>query len=134
MRRIDYIVIHQSASPLWATRDQIREWHLSRRIPFDDIGYHWVIEASGLYLPGRPEKVMGAHAKGCNRHSIGICVVGDNSEASTAWRFPQIESLQSLVRIKLAQYPGAEVVGHCDVGSTKTECPGVDIRALLGGT
>ncbi len=131
MRKINRIVVHHSASPLSTTAEDIRGWHLERG--FSDIGYHGVILRSGLWVPGRPFEVMGAHAKGSNKGSIGICVVGDLRTKRSAWRFCQIETLLNVLRFLKMQYPGAKVFGHKDVGTTPTKCPGVDIRALLSG-
>ena len=132
MRKITYIVVHHSASPLSTTAEDIRGWHLDRG--WSDIGYHGVIVRNGLWVPGRPLDVVGAHAKGCNRNSIGICVVGDNRTQRSAWRFCQIETLLESLRFLTAEFPSAKVVGHGTVGTTATKCPGLDIAAMLAGT
>lgn len=54
--------------------DQIRDWHLKRN--FSDVGYHWVIRRDGLLEPGRPEWKIGAHCKGQNTDTLGVCLVG----------------------------------------------------------
>ena len=132
MRKITHIVYHHSASPLSTTFEDIRGWHLERG--WDDIGYHGVIVRSGLWVPGRPFDVIGAHALGCNRNSLGIVVVGDNRTKRSAWRYPQIQTIIDSSRVLLMEFPGAEVSGHGDVGTTKTQCPGVDIASMLAGT
>lgn len=62
----------------------IRKWHLARG--FDDIGYHMVIQPSGVVELGRPLNVMGAHVLGANlvrtengdKVNIGIALVGND--------------------------------------------------------
>lgn len=74
------IIIHHSATKDGDTLswDAIRRYHMNKG--WSDIGYHFGIEkVSGSYqvLTGRPIGVVGAHTKGKNRNSIGICFVGN---------------------------------------------------------
>jgi len=55
--------------------DTIREWHIARG--FSDIGYHYVINSWGDRFDGRQQSLIGAHAKGRNHDSIGICLMGN---------------------------------------------------------
>lgn len=41
------------------------------------IGYHFLVRKDGTIYQGRPEDTIGAHAKGANHDSIGICAEGD---------------------------------------------------------
>lgn len=76
------IIFHCSATrPDWmethstlAKTAQIDAWHRSRR--FNQIGYHYVIDRDGFYIPARPLWRQGAHTRGQNRHSIGVCLIG----------------------------------------------------------
>ena len=47
-----------------------------RRRGFNGIGYHYYIRQSGEVINIRPLSRNGAHAKGYNRNSIGICYEG----------------------------------------------------------
>ena len=44
---------------------------------YEDIGYHAVILRDGTIQHGRDIRMIGAHAKGKNYDSIGVCLVGD---------------------------------------------------------
>lgn len=124
------LVVHHSASSRETTIDMIREWHQDRG--FEDVGYHWVIEGDGTIRAGRRPTIQGAHARGANGDSWGVCVVGDNTKPGREWNEAQIASLRRVVEACRALVPGIEVIGHRDVpGGTKTECPGLDVRALL---
>ena len=83
MREINEVIIHCSATrPNWmqdmgglAKVAEIRRWHVEDR-NWSDIGYHYVIDRSGKVFDGRPEARVGAHVKGRNSNSIGICLIG----------------------------------------------------------
>lgn len=131
MRPINLLVIHHSASPRATTRAQIEGWHRDRG--FQGCGYHFVVEQDGILLPGRPLAEEGAHAKGHNATSVGICVTGNNVDPGEAWGIPQQNTLAQFVRWFLVFHPGATVCGHRDLEGAHTECPGLDVRTLLRG-
>jgi len=130
VRGIDRIVIHHSASPRETTVEEITKWHVEGR-GWDAIGYHLVVTGSGAVRAGRDLRVPGAHAKGYNLGSIGVCVTGNNVDPEHVWSEAQVLSLRAVVRALLAAFPGAEVFGHRDLSEAATECPGLDVRALL---
>ena len=76
MRKIDLSVIHCSA-----TREDrcFTEFDLDvchRRRGFNGPGYHFYIRKDGRIVSTRPVEKIGAHAKGHNATSIGICYEG----------------------------------------------------------
>ena len=77
LNKINKIIIHCSDSDVEAHDNvqTIRVWHLARG--FEDIGYHYIImkhtEDIGY---GRHIGYVGAHCKGYNYNSIGICLTG----------------------------------------------------------
>lgn len=87
MRTINYIVVHCSATredrPF--TVEALRAVHLSRG--FSDIGYHYYIRRDGTVVRTRPLALAGAHVKGYNKYSIGICYEG-GLDARGARRIP----------------------------------------------
>ena len=123
MNEIKRIVVHHSASPLSTTRDDISRWHKERG--FSDIGYHFVIEVLGQIRLGRRIPTTGAHVKGHNSNSIGICLVGDNTRRDQEWTSLQMTKLKELIKVLRVVWPGIPVVGHRDL--TDTLCPGVNI-------
>ncbi len=127
MRRISQLVIHHSASPLGTTLEDIRSWHLERG--FRDIGYHFVIEQNGALRVGRPLHEPGAHARGFNQTSIGVCAVGDNTRTEERWTPSQWAALDRLIAAVRLLWPDVEVVGHRDL--LDTLCPGVDVREII---
>jgi len=124
---IDTIVIHCSDSPHGRGDDAatVHRWHVERG--FDGVGYHHVITESGEVQAGRPHYWAGAHVRGHNAHSLGICLIGRGKED---FNHAQLKALVALLKGLNAQYPEAVVLGHRDLDSTKT-CPGFDVRDLV---
>ncbi len=77
MRKINKIIIHCSATQEGKdiSVDTIRKWHVEGR-GWSDIGYHYIISLDGLTEVGRPIERSGAHTKGENKDSIGVCYIG----------------------------------------------------------
>lgn len=125
MRKINKHIIHCADTPddMDIGVAEIREWHLARK--FLDIGYHFVIRRDGTIEVGRPIDKMGAHAKGCNRNSIGTCLVGRDNFTTA-----QYNSLRVIDNF-LKQVYNVDTVGHCDIAVGKT-CPGFNVNKVLG--
>jgi hypothetical protein len=71
MGEIHAIIIHNTLKHL--TVDSILENHQSRG--FAGIGYHFAIDETGTVYATRPTTIMGAHAYGRNRGSVGIVMM-----------------------------------------------------------
>lgn len=118
MRKIDLIVIHCSATreDRTFTEQDLEECHRQRG--FNGTGYHFYIRKDGKIVTTRPLEQVGAHAKGYNAHSIGVCYEGGldshgkPKDTRTEW---QKHSMKVLVRVLLKDYPGSQVWGHRDL-------------------
>ncbi len=75
--KTDTIVIHCAATKpsMNIGAEEIKKWHVDER-GWADIGYHFVLDRNGVVCPGRPVEKAGAHSKGHNKNSIGLCIVG----------------------------------------------------------
>lgn len=130
---IDTIWVHCSATKASADigADTIRDWHLQRG--WSDIGYHFVIRRSGQIEEGRLEDRPGAHVRGYNRNSLGICMVGGldkNGKADANFTFAQYQSLVGLIQELREQHGmNVRVRGHRDVAAKS--CPCFSIQNLL---
>lgn len=110
--------------------DTIRQWHLDKG--WSDIGYHYVITRSGEVQAGREESLIGAHARGVNANSVGICLVGgvdanSKTRADCNFTHQQWSALKCLVNDLLQKYPNAKVSGHRDFA--RKACPTFDVEA-----
>ena len=98
---VDKIIVHCSDSDRKSHDNArtIRKWHLERG--FADIGYHYVIckRNNGVVEPGRSLDFVGAHCRGQNSTSIGVCLTG--KQFFTGWQFRSlnllIESLDTIL-------------------------------------
>jgi len=115
--KTEMIVLHHSASAV-ATVETIHALHLLNG--YGGIGYHYLVRKDGSIWRGRPENVVGAHSKGNNLYSIGICFEGnfENEEMGEA----QVVAGVELIKDILSRYGELEIVGHRDLQATA--CPG----------
>ena len=118
MREINKIIVHCSATREGENFEvaEIRKWHLARG--FNDIGYHFYIDLYGEIHKGRDIAKMGAHCKGQNRNSIGICYCGgveaDGKTPKDTRLHCQKEALTAVLRTLKAMYPNAVIHSHKD--------------------
>ena len=134
MRSITEIIIHCSATA--EGRDfgvaDVRRWHKAQG--WTDVGYHYVVRLDGTVQEGRALSEPGAHCKGHNAHSIGICYVGglaaDGRTPKDTRTTAQRAALRALVDRLQRQFPAATVHGHCEFAAKA--CPCFDVRAEFG--
>ena len=128
MRIINKLIVHCSATRegMNISRDTIRDWHLARG--FNDIGYHFYIDLDGNIHKGRDIAKIGAHSKGQNRSSIGICYCGgvesDGKTPKDTRNETQKEALLCVLRTMKAMYPDAVIHSHRDFANKA--CPSFD--------
>jgi len=138
MREINEIIIHCSATREGqdVSVDTIRRWHVIDN-GWSDIGYHYVISLDGSIHKGRPNNVQGAHTKGSNKYSIGICYVGgcdkDMNPKDTRTE-AQKESLEILLQGLICGYEKLGFIttihGHNEFSSKA--CPSFDVQEEYG--
>jgi len=126
MRHIDTIVIHHSATGPEITRDDIDRMHKERG--YSEIGYHFVVYPDGEIVEGRPVEKMGAHAKGANKGSVGVCLVGRFDGDRDPPPVQQWAVATAFVAGLCRRYGviRRNVLGHNEAGTTATACPGFD--------
>lgn len=117
MRNIKYIVLHCTATKEDRdfTAEDVDIWHKKRG--FKKIGYHYLVGLKGNIEVGRYESEQGAHVKGFNKNSIGICYVGgldSEGKAKDTRTIEQKKSLKELLKDLRERYPHAEILGHRD--------------------
>ena len=126
MRTIKNIVIHCSYTPKCAYFDieDIRKWHVGDN-GWSDVGYHYIVLLDGTIQKGREDKTKGAHVKGHNHNSIGVCYIGGANGEDTRTDEQKI-SLTHLIATLRRLYPDSTVLGHRDFKGVKKDCPCFD--------
>ena len=131
MRTINLIVIHCSATEEGKeySVEEITRWHKARG--FRTIGYHFLIHTDGS-IDGKAEGCrsimeIGAHAKGYNRRSIGICYIGGllHGEPADTRTAAQINVMRCLVKALQSIFP-SDVIGHNEVANKACPCFNVE--------
>jgi len=134
MRKIDKIILHCAATKEGhdIKTETIKSWHVKGN-GWSDIGYHYVIELDGTVKKGRPMHRSGAHTKGHNTGSIGVCYVGgiDISKKPKDTRTEaQRTAMDELINELLTEYPNATVHGHNEFSAKA--CPSFDVSKEYG--
>jgi hypothetical protein len=130
------VVIHHSGGPRSQTFNSIRDYHMRER-GYEDIAYHVVIMGEGgahigEIRYGRQLPRMGAHAQGRNKDTIGVCLVGDNTDPTQRWLQAQISALGRYLDALDLVVPGLPLLLHNEASDPgHTECPCYDKAKLL---
>lgn len=145
MRQIRQIIVHCTATrPDWwdkkTINEQVKEvekWHVVDR-GWKAIGYHYLIGRNGEVVQGRPIEMIGSHARGHNKDSIGIALFGgfgsDADDLATDHFTPlQLAAAYELIRKLQGQYniKSERVIGHNRISSKA--CPGFRVQKWLAG-
>jgi len=140
-RKINEIIVHAAATdPKWmsgstaeAKRDEIDRWHKNNG--WSGIGYHAIIDRDGSVALGRSEDKIGAHVKGRNRHSLGVCLIGGkggkrSQKFSDNFTEAQDKTLRKMIADWEKKYPTiTKVSGHNEY--SPKDCPCFDTTTWL---
>lgn len=142
--QVRYLVVHCSATRSTASYSvaDLHRDHLARG--FRSAGYHFYITRDGVIHPLRALGETGAHARGYNRCSIGVCYEGglDATGTPSDTRTPEQKvSLLALLYRLAERFPKAKIVGHRDLSPDSNRdgrvtpnewvklCPSFDARS-----
>ncbi|MBP9086420.1 MAG: N-acetylmuramoyl-L-alanine amidase [Kofleriaceae bacterium] len=129
------ITIHHTDTPASNPAARVRaiqEYHRNSR-RWCDIGYHFLVDETGVVYEGRSIRNIGAHAGGANTGNIGIAFIGsydakDPTAAQMAATAKLMAELATKYNITLSR---TTLKGHREVGTTATACPGARTFAKL---
>ncbi len=103
---------------------------------WSDTGYHFIVlngyrkgrvyrpEDDGLLEKGRPWYIPGAHCRGENETSIGICLIGKRTFTAKQLYL----ALPEIIKM-VGSFNTIEVYGHYEFDSHKS-CPNIDMDLL----
>lgn len=133
---VNKIIIHCSATTpnMDIGVAEIDRWH--RLNGWNGCGYHFVIRKDGSIERGRKVGEKGAHARGFNESSVGICLVGgldEDAKPSSEYSGEQIDSLDHLLYSLqwVLDIDKVNVVGHRDLPGVFKDCPCFDVKTWL---
>jgi len=144
MKEIKKIIIHCSDSD-FGSASVIDTWHKARG--WDGVGYHYVLtngvqescrkykgSDDGIIQEGRNVEKQGAHVRGHNSDSLGICLIGRHHFTGKQ----MFDALPTLLNFLFETYKLTpdNIFGHNEFNPEKT-CPNFsvnDLRNLLKGT
>ena len=118
LKIIRRVVFHHSLSD-FGDVELIDSWH--RQKGYSMIGYHFVITKMADIQKGRSMKYQGAHAKGKNHNSIGVCFIGDFNKYNI--KQIQIAAAGKLLFQLQSLSPSIYIDFH--INSLKKVCPGI---------
>ncbi len=135
MRKITSVIVHCSATrPAQDIGgEEIDVWHKARG--WSGCGYHYVIRRNAVLEYGRPISQIGAHVRGHNRWSIGICLIGGfESKATDLPEDHYTEGMlhklvQLLTSLRLVLPDPFAIFGHNEFANKG--CPGFDVQKWL---
>jgi len=135
------LVIHCSATPpkMDIGTEEIHQWHIRRGIksPRGSLtGYHGVIRRDGTLEYGREMMEIGAHCRGINQSSVGVCLVGGIESGSSPpapednFTLQQMHTLVDVIRFCRIVWPDIKIIGHTEYNNRKA-CPCFDVQEFL---
>ena len=92
-KKIKLLVVHCPDTENGKNLSAIDLHKMHLNFGWDGIGYHKIINRSGKIENGRPEYWIGAHVKGKNEISLGVCLIGRNNFTTK-----QFLSLEKILR------------------------------------
>ena len=132
MRKINEIILHCADTKITQNFSiaDVRKWHVGER-GWSDVGYHYYIRLNGNIEVGRPIEMSGAHTKGKNANSIGICFEGGKLSNGDKWSTPmlsQIVAFNQLRKSLFSVFGDLKVSGHYEYSSKS--CPNFNVDIL----
>jgi len=132
-RKITSIALHCSASPMGRGDDvfTVDRWHIERWGKNSGIGYHYFIDKDGNIFKGRWVDYMGAHIKGYNAETAGVCREGGkDNNGNTVYDATPLQLLaikklsQLLISEDMYDLLSSDIKGHNEYpGHSTRGCP-----------
>ena len=123
---IEFLIVHCSDTENNVNLKAIDIHKMHLQFGWEGIGYHKVILRSGKIENGRPEFWVGAHVKGKNNISLGVCLIGRDDFTKK-----QFYALEKILRKWKFLYPQSKIIGHNETKNTKKTCPNFDVQEWI---
>ncbi|WP_346236169.1 N-acetylmuramoyl-L-alanine amidase [Niabella insulamsoli] len=135
MRKINYLIIHCTATPQSTTIDSIKNYW-KNNLGWKNPGYHYIIEPNGNVVNLLPIDKVSNGVGGWNSQIINISYIGgiDTKGRAMDNRTPeQKAAILRLLKELKAKFPKASVAGHRDFPNVHKACPSFNAKAEYAG-
>lgn len=123
---IKTIILHHSASMHDEHPLEINGWHIRRGMRC--IGYHYYITKDGTIYGCRYIDTVGAHCKGHNKNTVGVCLSGDFTKEMPTDK--ELKALKELIKyIECTVGHKLDIKNHREYA--RTLCPGCNLKEIL---
>lgn len=133
MRELNKVILHCSATEEGKEYNaaDIKRWHVEGN-KWSDIGYHYVILLDGTIEQGRDLDIAGAHVKGENAKSIGVCYIGGLRAGKAVDTMTELQEVAwlDLVRSLRLLFGWMPVQGHNEFSNKA--CPSFNVQDKYG--
>ena len=130
MRKIDYIVIHCTATSPDTKKESILNYW-KNTLKWKSVGYHRLIDKFGIIHELANYNQITNGVKGFNSVSIHFSYIGgidEKGKAKDTRTLKQKESLLYLIKEAKKQFPNAIIQGHKDFKGVAKACPSFDAK------
>lgn len=119
---VDKFIVHYSGAPRSQTVRSIQNYSMDIK-GYSDIDYNYIVK-DGLVYIGRGDNI-GGHTYQTNSSSYGVCVIGQDGDATQA----DLDAVADLYDY-LCDHVGRTLraMGHRDANPGQTDCPGDQIE------
>jgi len=131
MRKINYIVVHCTATPPNTTVESIKRFWKDVRGWGDTPGYHYLIMRDGEVKQLLDESKISYGAYGHNQECIHVSYIGgidEHGKPQDNRTALQKEIMYSKLIELSKKYPDAKILGHRDFPNVAKACPSFDVR------
>lgn len=123
---VNKFIIHYSGASRSQSVRSIQNYSMDTK-GYSDIDYNYLVKDGRVYV-GRGTNI-GGHTYQNNSSSIGVCVIGQDGDATQA-DFAAIAELYAWIREVIGRKE-LRVMGHRDANPGQTDCPGDQIEAWI---
>lgn len=130
MRKINYIVIHCTATQPNATKQSILNYW-KNTLKWRSVGYHRLIDSNGIIHELANYEQVTNGVKGYNSNSIHFSYIGGidaSGKPKDTRTLKQKESLLYLIKEAKKLYPNAIIQGHKDFRGVVKACPSFEAK------
>lgn len=122
---VDKFIVHYSGASRSQTVRSIQNYSMDVK-GYSDIDYNYLVKDGKVFV-GRGDNA-GGHTLNNNSSSIGVCIIGQDGDA-TAADFQAVRELYDHMCNRIGKQ--LRMLGHRDANPGQTDCPGNQIEAWV---